>query len=89
MQIRRENDRFWILVAHPEFNLFAAGHDTGMVVFKLERERPAMALHGDSLFYVKVSIRFHRPAFSVCLCLWVGGCEQRVLACVFAGLIAH
>lgn len=26
---RRENDRFWILAAHPTQNLLAAGHDTG------------------------------------------------------------
>jgi coatomer protein complex subunit alpha (xenin) len=51
---RRENDRFWILAAHPEHNLFAAGHDTGMIVFKLERERPAMSAHGNMLYYVKV-----------------------------------
>lgn len=24
---RREHDRFWILAAHPEINLLAAGHD--------------------------------------------------------------
>ncbi|XP_057244480.1 coatomer subunit alpha-like, partial [Malurus melanocephalus] len=34
-------------------NLFAAGHDGGMLVFKLERERPAHAVHGNFLFYVK------------------------------------
>uniref|UniRef100_A0A8D2PDY9 COPI coat complex subunit alpha n=1 Tax=Zosterops lateralis melanops TaxID=1220523 RepID=A0A8D2PDY9_ZOSLA len=28
-------------------------HDGGMLVFKLERERPALAVHGNSLFYVK------------------------------------
>ena len=50
---RREHDRFWILAAHPEMNLLAAGHDSGMIVFKLERERPAFAVSGDSLFYVK------------------------------------
>ncbi|KAK7277259.1 hypothetical protein RIF29_18410 [Crotalaria pallida] len=50
---RREHDRFWILVAHPEMNLLAAGHDSGMIVFKLERERPAFAVSGDSLFYTK------------------------------------
>lgn len=44
---RRENDRFWILAAHPEQNLLAAGHDSGMIVFKLERERPAYDTHGD------------------------------------------
>jgi len=50
---RRENDRFWILAIHPEVNLLAAGHDSGMVVFKLERERPAFATHMGSLFFVK------------------------------------
>lgn len=51
--IRRDSDRFWVLAAHPEHNLFAAGHDEGMIVFKLERERPAWTLHKDLLFYVK------------------------------------
>ena len=50
---RRENDRFWVITAHPELNLFAAGHDTGLIVFKLERERPAYAAHGNALYYVK------------------------------------
>ncbi|EPS70817.1 hypothetical protein M569_03938, partial [Genlisea aurea] len=50
---RREHDRFWILAAHPEMNLLAAGHDSGMIVFKLERERPAFSVSGDSLLYVK------------------------------------
>ena len=39
-------DRFWILSAHPTRNLLAAGHDGGMIVFKLERERPAFAVSG-------------------------------------------
>ncbi|KAL5726011.1 hypothetical protein ACHQM5_009084 [Ranunculus cassubicifolius] len=50
---RREHDRFWVLAFHPEMNLLAAGHDSGMIVFKLERERPAFAVSGDSLYYVK------------------------------------
>lgn len=50
---RRENERYWILTGHPTLNLFAAGHDAGMVVFKLERERPAYAVHGNILYYVK------------------------------------
>merc|ERR1719199_1434046 len=50
---RREHDRFWILAAHPEVNLLAAGHDSGMIVFKLERERPAYHTHGGLLYYVK------------------------------------
>ncbi|KAH7280342.1 hypothetical protein KP509_37G062500 [Ceratopteris richardii] len=50
---RREHDRFWILAAHPDMNLLAAGHDSGMIVFKLERERPAHAVYGGVLYYVK------------------------------------
>src|SRR5258708_3085892 len=50
---RREHERFWVLTAHPELNLFAAGHDSGLIVFKLERERPAFSLYNDTLFYVR------------------------------------
>lgn len=50
---RREHERFWVLAAHPTLNLFAAGHDSGMIIFKLERERPAYAVHGNILYYVK------------------------------------
>ncbi|KAK7944327.1 hypothetical protein WMY93_000055 [Mugilogobius chulae] len=50
---RRDHDRFWVLGAHPNLNLFAAGHDSGMIVFKLERERPAYAVYGNMLYYVK------------------------------------
>lgn len=50
---RREGDRFWSLTAHPELNLFAAGHDNGLIVFKLERERPAFSVTQESTFYVK------------------------------------
>uniref|UniRef100_A0A8C2GYG3 Coatomer protein complex, subunit alpha n=1 Tax=Cyprinus carpio TaxID=7962 RepID=A0A8C2GYG3_CYPCA len=50
---RRDHDRFWVLWAHPNLNLFAAGHDSGMLVFKLERERPAYAVYGNMLYYVK------------------------------------
>jgi hypothetical protein len=34
-------------------NLLAAGHDSGMIVFKLERERPAYDSTAGALFYVK------------------------------------
>jgi len=50
---RRENDRFWILAAHPEQNLLAAGHDSGMIVFKLERERPAYDSFSNFLYHIK------------------------------------
>ena len=49
----RAADRFWILAAHPTRNLLAAGHDGGMLVFKLERERPAFAVTSSRLYYVK------------------------------------
>ncbi|KAF9002859.1 hypothetical protein BDZ89DRAFT_1146278 [Hymenopellis radicata] len=49
---RREHDRFWVLASHPNLNLFAAGHDSGLIVFKLERERPAFAVH-DMLHYIR------------------------------------
>lgn len=49
---KRENDRFWVIAAHPEVNLFAAGHDNGVMVFKLERERPASAVYQNQLFYI-------------------------------------
>jgi coatomer subunit alpha len=49
---KRESDRFWVIAAHPEINLFAAGHDNGVMVFKLERERPASAIHQNQLFYI-------------------------------------
>ena len=50
---RRESDRFWVLTAHPNLNLFAAGHDNGLIVFKLERERPAFSMHQNTLYYVR------------------------------------
>lgn len=50
---RREHDRFWIVAAHPTSNLLAAGHDTGMIVFKLQRERPPFDIFRNKMFYVK------------------------------------
>ena len=56
---RREQDRFWILAVHREQSLLAAGHDSGMLVFKLDRERPAFAVNEGSantasqLLYIK------------------------------------
>jgi coatomer protein complex subunit alpha (xenin) len=50
---RHENDRFWTIAAHPTLNLFAAGHDNGLIVFKLWRERPAYCVHGNVVYYVK------------------------------------
>eukprot|EP00002_Diphylleia_rotans_P021045 TRINITY_DN4090_c0_g1_i4.p1 TRINITY_DN4090_c0_g1~~TRINITY_DN4090_c0_g1_i4.p1 ORF type:complete len:1144 (-),score=254.36 TRINITY_DN4090_c0_g1_i4:279-3710(-) len=50
---RRENDRFWVMASHPEMNLFATGHDSGMMVFKLERERPLYSVYGTAIYYLK------------------------------------
>lgn len=50
---RRENDRCWIITAHPTSNLVAVGHDAGMVVFKLDCERPLAQCHGGNLYMVQ------------------------------------
>ncbi|KAK6042602.1 hypothetical protein COOONC_19893, partial [Cooperia oncophora] len=50
---RHENERFWVLSAHPNLNMFAAGHDNGMIVFKIQRERPAYCIAENLAFYVK------------------------------------
>lgn len=50
---RKEVDRFWALAAHPKENLFAAGHDTGLMLFKLERERPAFTVVKDIVLFIK------------------------------------
>ncbi|XP_053619485.1 coatomer subunit alpha [Plodia interpunctella] len=50
---RRETERYWVLTSHPTLNLFAAGHDAGMILFKLHRERPAYAVHNNLLFYIQ------------------------------------
>jgi coatomer subunit alpha len=33
--------------------IFLTGHDGGMIIFKLERERPAFSVHQNLLYYVK------------------------------------
>lgn len=51
--LRKENDRFWILCKHPSQDLLAAGHDSGMIVMKLRRERPPATRLGDHVVYAK------------------------------------
>lgn len=51
-QYTRENDRFWLVAAHPTINLFAAAHDSGVMVFKLGRERPPSTIVHNQLFYL-------------------------------------
>ncbi|XP_063932491.1 coatomer subunit alpha-like [Zophobas morio] len=49
---RTENDRFWILSVHKGSNLLAAGHESGMLVFKLQRERTPFSVHQNNIYYV-------------------------------------
>lgn len=51
-QFRREHDRFWLITCHPTINLFATCHDSGVMIFKLERERPAHAIFQNKLYFV-------------------------------------
>ncbi|ODM90352.1 Coatomer subunit alpha [Orchesella cincta] len=53
LTFRKDHDRFWMLEAHPTKNMFAAGHDSGMMIFKLDQERPAFAVHGNIIYYIK------------------------------------
>ncbi|GLJ14130.1 hypothetical protein SUGI_0226720 [Cryptomeria japonica] len=59
---RRESDRFWILSAHPEVNLLAAGHDHGIIVFKLDMERPVFKLGMERPTF---KLERERPAFKL------------------------
>ena len=51
-QFKRENDRFWLIASHPNINLFGAAHDSGIMIFKLDRERPCSTIYQNQLFYV-------------------------------------
>ncbi|GEQ72313.1 hypothetical protein JCM33374_g6000 [Metschnikowia sp. JCM 33374] len=51
-QFRRDNDRFWMIAPHPNINLFAACHDSGVMVFKFERERPAHCMYQNKMYFV-------------------------------------
>jgi len=50
---RRESDRYWCFAAHPRLNLLAAGHDGGLVVFKLGREKPPYTAYRNTIYMVK------------------------------------
>lgn len=51
-QFKRENDRFWLIVSHPNINLFGAAHDSGIMIFKLDRERPPSASNQNQLLFI-------------------------------------
>ena len=69
---KRENDRFWVLSCHRNSNLIAAGHDSGMVVFKLDRERP-MCTGSGPVYVIKDRILFADSSA-------VGACRKQVSA---------
>ncbi|EWC77901.1 hypothetical protein C923_01396 [Plasmodium falciparum UGT5.1] len=50
---RRENDRFWILSFKVNSKLIAAGHDSGMVIFKFHKEKCPFDKYEHYLFYCK------------------------------------
>jgi len=50
---RRDTERYWMLAVHPTLGMFAAGHDGGLQLFKLERERPPQLVLGESLYFVR------------------------------------
>lgn len=63
-QFKRENDRFWLISAHPTMNLFAACHDSGVMVFKLDRERPANVLFQNELLFINNENQVQKYNFS-------------------------
>merc|ERR1719500_681724 len=75
---RREHDRFWVIAGHPTLNLFAAGHDAGMVIFKLDlttsRDTAVMQLRaGRSPVY---SMSYNQAENSVLLCTRAANSEN-------------
>ncbi|KAK7197116.1 coatomer alpha subunit [Novymonas esmeraldas] len=48
---RREVERYWIMACDATRNLVVTGHDAGLQVFKLTRERPAFAIHNATHLY--------------------------------------
>lgn len=53
LETYRDAERFWVLAVHPTNGLIAAGHDGGVMVFKLARERPAHTIHNGMLYYTR------------------------------------
>ena len=47
------SDRFWVIACHPTNGLVAAGHDAGMLVFKLDKERPMFAASSSHLLVLR------------------------------------
>ncbi|KAF0990267.1 hypothetical protein HZS_3940, partial [Henneguya salminicola] len=50
---RRDVERFWCIASSPTSSLFAAGHDNGILFFKLSREKPAFDVFNNQVIYMK------------------------------------
>ena len=50
---KKEEDRFWVLAAHPTLNLIASGFDSGLMIFKLEKERVPAAMHKNMVYVAR------------------------------------
>ncbi|CAC9541810.1 putative coatomer alpha subunit [Leishmania infantum JPCM5] len=60
---RREVERYWIMASDSTRNLIAIGHDAGLQVFKLTRERPAFAIHNATQLYYTCQNKLHMYNF--------------------------
>ncbi|KAL7714756.1 Beta'-coat protein [Entamoeba marina] len=49
---RRDRDRFWVSGCHPNGTTLGCGHDSGLVVFKLNNQRVAVLTKDDKIYYV-------------------------------------
>ncbi|KAJ5075405.1 coatomer subunit alpha [Anaeramoeba ignava] len=50
---RKDGTKFWAVAANRNEKLFAAAHDYGFFVFKLQNERPAFCLNENNIIYFK------------------------------------
>jgi len=48
-----KHDQFWILATHLEMGVLTTRHDSGMIMFKLKKERLAFVMQGGILYYIK------------------------------------
>ena len=50
---KRPDDRFWSVAAHPYAPYFAAGHDSGFIIFRLQKISPTYDVVGNKVYYCK------------------------------------
>lgn len=50
-QYQQSTNRFWTLAKDEQRNLIGAGHDSGCLILKLQRERPAFAIKDSEVYY--------------------------------------